>query len=666
MKAVKEIWVRSALAMGADDRRLFAKVILPGALPYILTGLRLGLAQAWRILVGVEMLAAVPWGLGWMIFGAREFLNTDVMLAGVAVIGVDRPGAGEARVPAPGALHGRALGDDDMSGTADRGRSARRAAISLLLAAAAYEALARSGVFPAALLPTLPAVGRALAEGVLDGSLPGHAASTLYRVLFGMSLAVLIGVPLGILMGRFRPRRRLLPAAGERADADPVAGLGAGIHPVVRPRQRHRHRHRLLRRPVPLLLNAWTGVRAVNPLWLRAGQGHGRRRALPVLEGDPPRRLPFLITGLRQAFLRAWIAVVGAEMLAASDWGLGWVIFDAKEFLQRRRHARLARRHRPHRLSLRAPGVRLAGARDGAEVGHGAGAQGLSRPCPTSTSATSRSSTTRLPGGSRAWKRASFDIEQAEFLCLVGPSGCGKSTLLNIIAGFLAPTAGEVLIGGKPITGHGMDRGVVFQDFAQLFPWRTALGNVAFGLEMKGMPRPERERIALEQLRLVKLEKFAQAYPHHLSGGMQQRVAIARALAYDPSVLLMDEPFAALDALTRDDMQRLLSEVWRATRKTVVYVTHNVAEAVYLADRVVVMTPHPGTVKAQVAIRPRPARATLSAWNFSSIRRSCCASSATGPVGWVSAVTAVDVALDADPREPNIGAMRKRLAVRPR
>jgi len=203
---------------------------------------------------------------------------------------------------------------------------------------------------------------------------------------------------------------------------------------------------------------------------------------------------------------------------------------------------------------------------------------------------------------------ASFDIEQSEFVCLVGPSGCGKSTLLNIIAGFLAPTSGEVRIGGEPVTGRGMDRGIVFQDFAQLFPWRTALKNVAFGLEMKSVPIRERERIALEQLRLVKLEKFANAYPHHLSGGMQQRVAIARALAYNPSVLLMDEPFAALDALTRDDMQRLLADVWRATHKTVVYVTHNVAEAVYLADRVVVMTPHPGTVKCQVPIhldRPR-------------------------------------------------------------
>jgi NitT/TauT family transport system ATP-binding protein len=209
-------------------------------------------------------------------------------------------------------------------------------------------------------------------------------------------------------------------------------------------------------------------------------------------------------------------------------------------------------------------------------------------------------------------KGASFDIEQSQFLCLLGPSGCGKTTLLNIIAGFLIPTEGEIRIAGKAVSGHGMDRGIVFQDFAQLFPWRTALGNVAFGLEMKGMAKAEREDIALQQLRLVKLEKFAHSYPHHLSGGMQQRVAIARALAYNPSVLLMDEPFAALDALTRDAMQRLLADVWRETRKTVVYVTHNVAEAVYLADRVIVMTPHPGTVKTEVPIRLARPRDPLS------------------------------------------------------
>src|SRR4249920_1434558 len=212
------------------------------------------------------------------------------------------------------------------------------------------------------------------------------------------------------------------------------------------------------------------------------------------------------------------------------------------------------------------------------------------------------------PGGKVPGVRdVSINIDASEFVCIVGPSGCGKSTLLNIMAGFLQPTGGVIQIGGKAVKGYGQDRGVVFQDFAQLFPWRTALGNVTFGLEMKGVPKDERDKIAREQLRLVKLEKFTGSYPHHLSGGMQQRVAIARALAYNPSVLLMDEPFAALDALTRDDMQRLLAEVWRETRKTVIYVTHNVSEAVYLADRVIVMTPHPGTIKAEIRIPlPRP------------------------------------------------------------
>ena len=206
-----------------------------------------------------------------------------------------------------------------------------------------------------------------------------------------------------------------------------------------------------------------------------------------------------------------------------------------------------------------------------------------------------------------ALQDVSFAVEAAEFLCLVGQSGCGKTTMLNLIAGFLAPTAGEILVGGKRVTGKGFDRGIVFQDFAQLFPWRTARRNVEFGLEMKGLPREQRGEIAMNFLRLVGLEKFASAFPHELSGGMQQRVAIARALAYNPTVLLMDEPFAALDALTRDEMQRFLVDVWRETKKTVLYVTHNVAEAVYLADRVIVLSPHPGTVKAEVKITlPRP------------------------------------------------------------
>jgi NitT/TauT family transport system ATP-binding protein len=212
-----------------------------------------------------------------------------------------------------------------------------------------------------------------------------------------------------------------------------------------------------------------------------------------------------------------------------------------------------------------------------------------------------------------AVKEASFTVAPAEFLCVLGPSGCGKTTILNMLAGFLTPTGGEILMDGRPIAVREHNRGVVFQDFAQLFPWRTARQNVEFGLEMRGVPKEERRGTVLQFLRLVKLEKFADAYPHQLSGGMQQRVAIARALAYNPGVLLMDEPFAALDAMTRDEMQKQLTEVWQATRKTIVYITHNVAEAVYLADHILVMEPHPGTIKARIPmVLPRP-RDPLSA-----------------------------------------------------
>jgi NitT/TauT family transport system ATP-binding protein len=206
-----------------------------------------------------------------------------------------------------------------------------------------------------------------------------------------------------------------------------------------------------------------------------------------------------------------------------------------------------------------------------------------------------------------AVKDVSFEVTPSQFLCVLGPSGCGKTTILNMLAGFLAPTSGEIMIGGERVTGQGSNRGVVFQDFAQLFPWRTSRRNVEFGLEMRGVSEAERRDTALHFLKLVRLEKFADAYPHQLSGGMQQRVAIARALAYNPGVLLMDEPFAALDAMTRDEMQKQLTEIWQETKKTIVYITHNVAEAVYLADQILVLAAHPGTVKTQIALDlPRP------------------------------------------------------------
>jgi NitT/TauT family transport system ATP-binding protein len=210
-------------------------------------------------------------------------------------------------------------------------------------------------------------------------------------------------------------------------------------------------------------------------------------------------------------------------------------------------------------------------------------------------------------GRVQAIKDINFLVGKSEFVCLVGPSGCGKTTILNILAGLLRPTSGQILIGDKPVGGGKQNRGVVFQDFAQLFPWRTARQNVEFGLEMRRVDKKERVDTALEFLRLVGLDKFADVFPHQLSGGMQQRVAIARALAYGPQVLLMDEPFAALDAMTRDDMQQLLADVWQKTRKTVVYITHNVSEAVFLGDKVIVLNAHPGTIKTELKLDlPRP------------------------------------------------------------
>jgi NitT/TauT family transport system ATP-binding protein len=195
-----------------------------------------------------------------------------------------------------------------------------------------------------------------------------------------------------------------------------------------------------------------------------------------------------------------------------------------------------------------------------------------------------------------------LDIAEREFVCLLGPSGCGKSTLLNIVAGFLAPTTGHVLVDGAPVTGPGADRGVVFQEYV-LFPWLSVAGNVEFGLRLKGLARGERERTVARYLDLVGLGAHAAKFPTQLSGGMKQRVAIARALANSPAVILMDEPFGALDAQTREVLQDELSRIQRLEHKTIVFVTHSIREAVYLADRVVVMTSAPGRIKQIFAVK---------------------------------------------------------------
>lgn len=199
-----------------------------------------------------------------------------------------------------------------------------------------------------------------------------------------------------------------------------------------------------------------------------------------------------------------------------------------------------------------------------------------------------------------------LSIRDHEFVCFIGPSGCGKTTLLRIIAGLDDPSSGSVYLDGDPILGPGPERGMVFQEYS-LFPWRTVIDNIAFGLELKGVNKKERLERSKQYLKMVGLERFSDRYPHELSGGMKQRVAIARALVNDPKALLMDEPFGALDAQTRNIMQSELLRIWEEERSTVVFVTHSVDEAIYLADRIVIMSARPGRIKDVISIDiPRP------------------------------------------------------------
>jgi NitT/TauT family transport system ATP-binding protein len=205
-----------------------------------------------------------------------------------------------------------------------------------------------------------------------------------------------------------------------------------------------------------------------------------------------------------------------------------------------------------------------------------------------------------------AVRDVSLEVPEGEFVSIVGPSGCGKTTILNMVAGFIPPSGGEILVDGRAVVGPGPDRGVVFQSFA-LFPWKTVLENVAFGPKMRGIAKPEREKIAREFLALAGLSHAAERYPNELSGGMQQRVGVARALANEPDVLLMDEPFASVDAQTRMTLQEELTRIWQERRPTVLFITHDVGEAVFLANRVVVLSKGKVLQELEVPI-PRPRR----------------------------------------------------------
>jgi NitT/TauT family transport system ATP-binding protein len=200
-----------------------------------------------------------------------------------------------------------------------------------------------------------------------------------------------------------------------------------------------------------------------------------------------------------------------------------------------------------------------------------------------------------------ALKDINLEIPQGQFVCLLGPSGCGKSTLLNALAGFAPPSSGSIVADGKPVSAPGPERGMVFQEYA-LFPWMTVADNIAFGLQIKGQPKAQIAATVDKLLAMLSLQDFRSRYPKDLSGGMRQRVAIARVLALDSPIMLMDEPFGALDALTRRNLQDELLRIWAELKKTIIFVTHSIEEAIYLADRIVVMTYRPGTVKRDIVV----------------------------------------------------------------
>src|SRR3989441_2519253 len=381
--------------------------------------------------------------------------------------------------------------------------------------------------------------------------------------------------------------------AGRRAAAaDPAARDAAAVHRLGRHRRGlegrlhhlrdvlsdvrdHRARRRPDRRPA--------AARGTEP---------GRAAAPPVLPRDPARR----------AARRADRAAPGRGALVLRHRHLGVRRRRERARVSHQRLAQLLPGAADARRRAAARPPRLRRQRAGARAG--AARAALAAPALTMKIRVRGLSRTFVAQGRETPALLDVDLEVAahEFVCLLGPSGCGKSTLLNIVAGFLRPTAGEVRVDERPVTGPGADRGVVFQEYV-LFPWLTVAGNVEFGLKLKGAPVAERRGIVARYLELVGLAAHAEKYPVQLSGGMKQRVAIARALANSPEIILMDEPFGALDAQTREVLQDELGRIQRVEHKTVLFVTHSIREAVYLADRVIVMTSAPGRIKQVFTIK---------------------------------------------------------------
>ena len=425
---------------------------------------------------------------------------------------------------------------------------------------ALWVAATESGVFPRAFLPGPVEVVKASFSLTYRGILPDYLQDSLVRLFTGAALGMAIGIPLGVLIGTSKWAHRIswpillfFQAIGDIAWLPILLiwfgfGLTTMTFVIV---------YTVL---FPVVLNTVLGVESVPRDLARAD----RRR-------DDRRHQRHRLSDVRRAPLR-----LGGRDPARHD------------------HSRTALVHRG-RLDPRADRAR-----------HGP-ALGIGNIIMKTLELRNLAKTYFDPyAGSHvtAVHDVSLEVQQGDFVSVVGPSGCGKTTILNMVAGFIPHSGGEILLNGKAVNGPGPERGVVFQSFA-LFPWKTVLDNVGFGPKMRGVPKAERDRIAHEYLALAGLSHAANRYPNELSGGMQQRVGVVRALANNPEVLLMDEPFASVDAQTRMTLQEELTRIWQERRPTVIFITHDVAEAVFLANRVVVLSK--GRVLDQIEVAlPRP------------------------------------------------------------
>ncbi len=591
----------AAAVLRLPPRLLVWRLILPAALPAFLTGLRLALAQGWTSLLAVELLASSE-GIGYLMVQGRQLFMLDIVFVCILIIGLVGVGMDRAiqwldrRL-----LHWPQAATGEFR-RRPPGRGWQRLQVwlpPLALLLLWQSASSAEWVDPAILASPLE-VARATWSGALDGSLPGALFDSLKRTLGGLLLGGGLGFLGGLLLGLWRPAERFFgPTFAALRQVAIFAwvplltawfGLGepAKLTFVA------------IAAFFPLLLATQRGIASLPPSLGEAARvlrlGPWRRLLRLVLPGAAPS----VFAGLRLALIYAWLGTIGAEYFMPSDGGIGSLMIGAQQLF---------------RMDLIGAGMLLVGL---------TGAL-LNAPRPTHRSArhaletrmnafTAPATGTPLVSfrqvrkhfavdGRRLEAIQQFDLEigEGEFIAIVGASGCGKSTLLRLLIGLDRDYDGEIRVDGRPIAGIGGERGIVFQEH-RLFPWLTVQQNVALGLVNEALGETDKAARIDEYIRLVGLHGFERAYPHQLSGGMAQRVAIARGLVASPRLLLLDEPFSALDALTRQQLQEELLAIRRRTRITTLLVTHDVEEALYLADRVVVMEPRPGRIRRVVEV----------------------------------------------------------------